>query len=316
MKKITCGIYKLTSPTGKIYIGQSKNIELRKHRYEILQCKRQTKLFASLNKHGWEKHSFDVLCECDQSMLNEMEMFYIKKYKTFNTNHGLNLTSGGDHTELSVETIKKISDSNKGKKLTEKHKKQISDSKKNNKYWVGRKHSDSTKEKLRIINSNKILSDEHKHKISNACKGRIVSIETRKKQSIANTGNTSPMKGKTASIETRNKRSASLKGRVFSDETKLKMSLAKKGKTPNNKGKKMTNETKLKLHYSKLGCKGTTTGTYEIYNNNDELMYSFNENFKKKMKEYKLPIYSFIKSYQNKCKINNGKFIDWYAIKL
>jgi len=44
------GIYKITSPSGKIYIGQSINIEKTwKYRYKNLNaCKRQTILYNSL----------------------------------------------------------------------------------------------------------------------------------------------------------------------------------------------------------------------------------------------------------------------------
>ena len=42
MNKI-CGIYKITSPTGKIYIGQSANIKSRITNYKNARCKCQQK---------------------------------------------------------------------------------------------------------------------------------------------------------------------------------------------------------------------------------------------------------------------------------
>jgi group I intron endonuclease len=55
------GIYKITSPSGKIYIGQSTNIEKRVSRYKSLSCKKQTKLYNSLRKYGWCSHIFEII---------------------------------------------------------------------------------------------------------------------------------------------------------------------------------------------------------------------------------------------------------------
>jgi predicted GIY-YIG superfamily endonuclease len=43
------GIYKITSPTNKVYIGQSLDIEKRFVNYKGLFCKQQTKLYNCLN---------------------------------------------------------------------------------------------------------------------------------------------------------------------------------------------------------------------------------------------------------------------------
>jgi group I intron endonuclease len=59
------GIYKITSPTNKIYIGQSWQIEKRIVFYKNLCCVDQRKLYNSLKKYGWNKHKFEVLEEFD-----------------------------------------------------------------------------------------------------------------------------------------------------------------------------------------------------------------------------------------------------------
>ena len=48
------GIYKITSPSGKVYVGQSKDLIRRKKDYEkyIKTSNRQVKLLASINKYG------------------------------------------------------------------------------------------------------------------------------------------------------------------------------------------------------------------------------------------------------------------------
>lgn len=42
------GIYKIISPTNKIYIGQAIDIIFRINQYEKLNCKNQRKLYNSL----------------------------------------------------------------------------------------------------------------------------------------------------------------------------------------------------------------------------------------------------------------------------
>jgi group I intron endonuclease len=60
------GIYKITSPSGKIYIGQSTNIENRFNSYRILDCKKQIKLYNSLKKYGWDNHIKEIVEECTE----------------------------------------------------------------------------------------------------------------------------------------------------------------------------------------------------------------------------------------------------------
>ena len=112
MKQI--GIYKITSPNKKIYIGQSWDIERRWKKYRILNCKSQLKLYASFLKYGVDKHKFEILQLCDKEQLNELEKYYVDLYQTFNNKYGLNLNDGGGaNGKHSEETKRKI-----GQKLT------------------------------------------------------------------------------------------------------------------------------------------------------------------------------------------------------
>ena len=70
------GIYKIISPSGKIYIGQSIDIENRWKRYINNNCKTQPKLYNSLKKYGWDKHIKEILEECLIEHLNIRETFY------------------------------------------------------------------------------------------------------------------------------------------------------------------------------------------------------------------------------------------------
>ena len=109
------GIYKITSPSKKVYIGQSFDIKKRWCKYKNLHCKSQTRLYNSFLKYGVDKHIFEVLCQCSIEQLNEMERFYQDAFCVINK-QGLNclLTKTIDRKmEVSDETKKKISNANK-----------------------------------------------------------------------------------------------------------------------------------------------------------------------------------------------------------
>lgn len=183
------GIYKITSPTNKIYIGQSWNIEGRKSKYKSLSCEKQKKLYASLKKHGFENHNFEIICELGQDttqeILDKKEIFYIKYYKDLNYIL-LNIKEGGSsgkHTEYSKL---KISNAHKGKgngmfgvepwnkgkkglyKVSDENKKIQSERQK------GGKRSPETKQKMSNSAKGKIFSETHRKNLSNSRKGKIV----------------------------------------------------------------------------------------------------------------------------------------------
>ena len=74
------GIYKITSPNNKVYIGQSTNILERWVRYKNLNCSKQPKLFNSLKKYGSNKHIYEIIEECVTDELLKKEIFWKKYY--------------------------------------------------------------------------------------------------------------------------------------------------------------------------------------------------------------------------------------------
>jgi group I intron endonuclease len=109
------GIYKITSPTNKIYIGQSIDIDRRKNEYKRLQrCKRQTRLYNSLKKYGYENHKFEIIEECSEDKLLERETYWKNYYKVLEI-PSLCCRMDGRGGRLSEETKQKIINSNKGK---------------------------------------------------------------------------------------------------------------------------------------------------------------------------------------------------------
>lgn len=99
------GIYKLTSPTGKSYIGQSKNIKQRLNSYKNLKCKKQAALYNGLCKYGFKNFTVEILEECKEEELNNLEIKYIEDYSTLSPN-GYNLKEGGKVQKFTDEAKK------------------------------------------------------------------------------------------------------------------------------------------------------------------------------------------------------------------
>jgi len=111
-------IYKLTSPDGKGYIGQTKKT----FEQRMYSHKSST---SNLNKKdgcrylnnavraagGWDTFHKEIIFECDNDKLNDYEKYFIAEFDTLCPN-GYNLTSGGDSNKtFSDETLKKMSKS-------------------------------------------------------------------------------------------------------------------------------------------------------------------------------------------------------------
>lgn len=124
-----CGIYKITSPSGKIYIGQALNIRQRwgSHKSDFLKSK--SKLHSSFVKYGFTNHIFQLVEICPDQELNDKEKHYINFYNTFETEHGLNLTDGGGSYKIAEQTKNKIKELHKGDNYGMKGKKHKQESK-------------------------------------------------------------------------------------------------------------------------------------------------------------------------------------------
>jgi group I intron endonuclease len=150
------GIYRITSPTGKVYIGQSVNIDIRKRAYINGHCVDQPSIYRSIQKYGWDNHIYEIIENCSLDQLNERELYW-KQYE-------LDKVKG----DWSKVLFCKLHD-NGGGNL-----------------------SDITKQKISNATKGKpkpSFTVEHKNKISNAKKGWIITQEHRDKISKANQGN-------------------------------------------------------------------------------------------------------------------------------
>jgi len=167
------GIYKITSPTGKIYIGQSWNIEDRFRKYKRLNCKMQIKLYNSFSKYGPDEHIFDIIhilpIDCNQNIMNNYETFYYECYKILGVNM-LNVREPGSNGKLSQETKDKI------REATRAHK-------------IGRKQSQETIDKRVSKTKGMKRTSVQRNNMSQGRKGMKFSEEHRKNLSISHKGN-------------------------------------------------------------------------------------------------------------------------------
>lgn len=89
-------IYKITNDINdKIYIGQTtQTIEQRwkQHQYSAKYYKYE--LYNAINKYGIEHFKIEIVEECDNSELNTKEIYWIKKYNSYEK--GYNMTLGGE----------------------------------------------------------------------------------------------------------------------------------------------------------------------------------------------------------------------------
>ena len=110
------GIYKITNPEGKSYIGLSREIENRWKSYKNMQFQSNNRLKESFKNYGYDNHTFEILEEIqlvedtygkNTAILRKRERHWIDHYNTFK--NGLNENGGGSgcgsHTAESKQKI-------------------------------------------------------------------------------------------------------------------------------------------------------------------------------------------------------------------
>lgn len=146
-------IYKLTSPSGKIYIGQTQCLYKRFRSYRKFKCNKYLK--NAFLKYGLENISVKIL-EKDVVLenLDEREQFYFDTLQPFG-NIGYNICREAGTTrgrKRPPEEMKGLSDFNKTRIGELNH-------------FYGKTHSEETKNYLREINIGRKHSEETKEKI-------------------------------------------------------------------------------------------------------------------------------------------------------
>lgn len=117
---MSIGIYKITSPIGKIYIGQSIELQNRMRKHRSSAKKGKIKLYDSFREYGADAHKFEIICQCEKIELDDLEKHYIKLYNSFDSEFGFNSRSGGRSGDnLSKDYKEKVRQANIGKKYSD-----------------------------------------------------------------------------------------------------------------------------------------------------------------------------------------------------
>lgn len=146
------GIYKVINPKGKVYIGQSIDIEKRLYSYKkMINCSNQHKLVNSFKKYGISSHKFKVVEECSEDLLNLRERYWQDYYDVLNEGLNCRLTttntkSGKNSIESNIKRRNSMIGKNTGPRP-------------------------DVSERNKIVHKGKTISEEHKKAISKKLKG-------------------------------------------------------------------------------------------------------------------------------------------------
>lgn len=175
-------------PNNKYYVGiTSKRTESRwgnnGNNYQ-----HQKRLYNAIQKYGWNNIQHEIISEhLTENEAKNFEIFLISKLKSNSREHGYNITAGGDgvlglkHSgeengmygkHHSKETLKKISNSRKGKLKGE-----------DNPFY-GKHHTEEVKQKLRELRIGHTLSEETRKKITEKNKKKVAQIDLNTNKTI------------------------------------------------------------------------------------------------------------------------------------
>jgi len=224
---MTTGVYLLTGPSGKQYVGKSwskRGISERwnSHKSSAEKGKKGCRyLYAAIKAHGWDKFKKEIIHvispethgENWKTIISETESREIRNRNTMTPN-GYNLVVGFNtaNIEISDETRALMSARSKGE----------------NNPMFGKTHTPEVRKLLSEINTGRPLPATQKAAISKSLKGLMAGEKhpwfgkhhtEEAKKSISEAA-----KGRVVSVETRKRMGAAQKGKVVSEETRAKRS--------------------------------------------------------------------------------------------
>ena len=186
-RKKIYAIYRIKSPSGKIYIGKDEYFPSRMNSHRRIaenprKVEHNSPLHRAIRKYGWEKMTVEMVDIASRSAkeLKRREKIWIwlnsSKHKGYNQTFGGEGTEGFRHSDATKEKLRQMK---LGKKMSEAFCRALSQR------MLGRKHSKETKqkiaegnrgrkittaarEKLRQIRLGKPLQQEHRNSIRRA----------------------------------------------------------------------------------------------------------------------------------------------------
>jgi group I intron endonuclease len=102
----------INKENGHKYVGQTTQPINKRWQQHIQDSIRMSPkpLHRAFRKYGVDKFMMKVIDECDESLLDEKEQYWIEQYNTFESAEGYNATSGGNRPIFSNETKQKLSE--------------------------------------------------------------------------------------------------------------------------------------------------------------------------------------------------------------
>lgn len=151
------GIYKWTSPSGKIYIGQAVDLDRRKKEFltnpfNYVYTSYNSAIDKARRKYNdlsqWE---YEIINVCNIEYLDELEKEYIKNYNSNDSRIGYNSTQGGDGSKGVKWGTNKQIESAKNKNVKGK-----------NNPMYGKHHTQEVKDTISKKNKGRTMSQEQK----------------------------------------------------------------------------------------------------------------------------------------------------------
>lgn len=149
----------------KVYIGITMRSPEERWGKDGGNYKTSPHFYASIQKYGWDNFEHIILhtgLTKEEACLKEQSL--IKEYNSMDKEYGYNSTSGGEVFTVSKETIKKMSKAMMG-----------------NTNGLGHSCSEAKKKKISEAQKGRKLTEEHKQKLSEAAKKRKVPCSDEKK---------------------------------------------------------------------------------------------------------------------------------------
>jgi group I intron endonuclease len=184
------GIYGIRNlVNNKVYVGKSCRMNKRwsKHKKLLKEGSHpNSHLQSAYNKYGLESFEFRTIEVCEESLLDQSEVYWINYFNSTNPNCGYNKVPGGQGGRLNPESLAKMAASMKGKKMSKTSKAKIAAA------LTGVPRPQTVRDKISKTKTGEVKSKAHKTKISKTLKGRKLSLKTRTKMSETRKGRKQP----------------------------------------------------------------------------------------------------------------------------
>ncbi len=172
-------VYKHTSPSGKVYIGITRQEpEKRWKRGKGYRESHNLYFYNAIVKYGWDAFQHEILYHgLTKDEACALEIALIEQYKSTNHAFGYNLSPGGDAPCPTERTREKISDALKEKWSDEAYKKTISAS------MRGKTRSEQARENISRAQKARFSNPQERIRISERQYGKQRTEEAKKKTS-------------------------------------------------------------------------------------------------------------------------------------